>query len=308
MAEALRIVFMGSPEFAVASLEMLAHSAHKPVAVVTGPDKRRGRGNALSSTPVKSCAQSHGIPVIETDSLKNPDTQAALADLRPDLFVVVAFKILPKSLLEIPRIGSVNVHASLLPKYRGAAPIHWAIVNGETETGVTIFFLNEGIDTGSIVHQAKTPIGDSETTGDVYQRLMHLGAEALLTAVDQIWKGEYALNPQSEERSTPAPKLFPDDALLSFEMSASQIRNRVRGFNPSPGAWVWLDGKKLRIHSCEYIRISECEGSDPLTIPLHDEAVRFTTVQLEGRSVQSADEFVRGYAGKWVIEGKKQYI
>ncbi|MEN9839381.1 MAG: hypothetical protein RL177_860 [Bacteroidota bacterium] len=308
MAEALRIVFMGSPEFAVPSLEKLALSAHKPVAVVTGPDKRRGRGNTLSPTPVKSCAQSHGIPVIETDSLKDPITQAALADLRPDLFVVVAFKILPKALLEIPSIGSVNVHASLLPKYRGAAPIHWAIVNGETETGVTIFFLNEGVDTGGIVHQAVTPIGDEETTGDVYHRLMHLGAEALMAAVDQIWKNEYTLRPQSDELATPAPKLFPDDALLSFDQTASQIRNRVRGFNPTPGAWVWLDGKKLRIHSCEYIRISECDKHDPLCIPLTYDAIRFTSVQLEGRSVQSADEFVRGYAGKWVIEGKKQYI
>lgn len=308
MAEALRIVFMGSPEFAVPSLEMLALSEHKPIAVVTGPDKRRGRGNTLSPTPVKACALGHGIPVIETDSLKDPVIHDTLAQLNPDLFVVVAFKILPKVMLQIPSIGSVNVHASLLPKYRGAAPIHWAIVNGETETGVTIFFLNEGIDTGGIVHQATTPIGADETTGDVYHRLMHLGAEALHDAVEKIWKGKYALREQSDERATPAPKLFPDDALLSLDMTATQIRNRVRGFSPTPGAWLWLDGKKLRIHACEVIRLSECDGSDPLSLPLKNDAIRFTSIQLEGRSIQSADEFVRGYAGKWVIEGKKQYI
>lgn len=308
MAEAMRIVFMGSPEFAVPSLEALAGSAHKPVAVVTGPDKRRGRGSTLSPTPVKACALKHGIPVIETDSLKDPVTQAALAALRPDLFVVVAFKILPKALLEMPTIGSVNVHASLLPKYRGAAPIHWAIVNGETETGVTIFFLNEGVDTGGILLQASTPIGDDETTGDVYHRLMGLGAETLLDAVEKIWKGEYTLRAQSDALATPAPKLFPDDALLPLDLSATQIRNRVRGFSPTPGAWLWLDGKKLRIHSCEVIRLSECDRKDPLTLILSGEALRFTSVQLEGRSIQSADDFVRGYAGEWVIEGKKQYI
>jgi len=308
MADPLRIVFMGSPEFAVPSLDALARGAHKPVAVVTGPDKRRGRGNTLSPTPVKACAQSHGIPVIETDSLKDPDTQTALAALQPDLFVVVAFKILPKALLDLPSIGSVNVHASLLPKYRGAAPIHWAVVNGETETGVTVFFLNEGIDTGGIVLQRKTPIGENDTTGDVYGRLMHLGAEALSDAVNRIWIGEYTLVRQTDADASPAPKLFPEDALLPLKASASQIRNRVRGFNPNPGAWVWLDGKKLRIHECEIIRIAECTEGDPLSIPLADSAIRFTSVQLEGRSKQSADEFVRGYSGAWVIEGKKQYI
>lgn len=308
MVDPLRIVFMGSPEFAVPSLAALAQSAHKPIAVVTGPDKRRGRGNTLSPTPVKACAQSHGIPVIETDSLKDPDTQGALAALRPDLFVVVAFKILPKALLDVPSIGSVNVHASLLPKYRGAAPIHWAVVNGETETGVTLFFLNEGIDTGGILLQEKTPIGNDETTGDVYHRLMHLGAKALMAAVDQIWKGGYTLMPQTEAHASPAPKLFPDDALLPLDLTAKQIRDRVRGFNPNPGAWVWLDGKKLRIHECQIMRLDEYEKSDPLTIRLADDAIRFTSIQLEGRSNQSADEFVRGYSGSWVIEGKKQYI
>lgn len=305
MAEPMRIVFMGSPEFAVPSLNALAIGKHKPVAVVTGPDKRRGRGNTLSPTPVKTCAQSHGIPVIEADSLRDPATQAAIAKLHPDLFVVVAFKILPKALLEVPTIGSVNVHASLLPKYRGAAPIHWAVVNGDTETGVTIFFLNEGVDTGGIVLQRKTPIGANDTTGNLYQRLMKLGAEALVDAVHYIWIDDYTLTGQSDALATPAPKLFPDDAMLPFHLPAEQIRNRVLGFNPSPGAWVWLDGKKLRIHECEIIRVNEYNRADPLTIPVLSSAIRFTQVQLEGKSKQSAEEFVRGYTGEWVIEGKK---
>lgn len=308
MPEPLRIVFMGSPDFAVPSLEALIGSPHRPVAVVTGPDKRRGRGNELSPTPVKAMAVSHGIPVIETDSLKDPHVQEQLAALKPDLFVVVAFKILPKVLLDVPRIGSVNVHASLLPKYRGAAPIHWAIVNGETETGVTIFFLNEGIDTGGILHQATTPIGPDETTGDVYARLMRLGAEALIEAVRKIWEGGYALVPQSDAESSPAPKVFPDDALLPLDAPAALIRNHIRGFNPNPGAWVRLDGKKLRIHRAELIPISEYDQADPLQVKTPTGAIRFTDVQLEGRARQSADEFARGYVGEWKMEGKNPYI
>jgi methionyl-tRNA formyltransferase len=308
MADPLRIVFMGSPDFAVPSLEALCAGPHRPVAVVTGPDKRRGRGNTLSPTPVKECALRHGIPVIETDSLKDPAIHAELSALRPDLFVVVAFKILPKALLEVPAIGSVNVHASLLPKYRGAAPIHWAIVNGETETGVTIFFLNEGVDTGGILLQATTPIGPDETTGDVYYRLMRVGAETLMVAVENIWKGGYTLNPQSEAHASPAPKVFPDDALLPLDLPAEQIRQRIRGFNPAPGAWVWLDGKKLRVHESKIIRKSEYERADRFQFMTPTDVIRFTVVQLEGKAKQPADEFIRGYAGKWVFEGKKQYI
>lgn len=308
MAEPLRIVFMGSPEFAVPSLEALCGGPHRPVAVVTGPDKRRGRGNSLSPTPVKECALRYGIPVIETDSLKDPGIQADLSAHRPDLFVVVAFKILPKALLEVPAIGSVNVHASLLPKYRGAAPIHWAIVNGETETGVTIFFLNEGVDTGGILLQATTPIGPDETTGDVYQRLMGLGAETLVDAVDRIWKGGYTLHPQSEALASPAPKVYPDDALLPLDLPAERIRLRIRGFNPAPGAWVWLDGKKLRVHEAKVIRENEYDSSDRFQFRTPTDVLRFTVVQLEGKTKQSADDFMRGYAGEWVFEGKKEYI
>lgn len=308
MADPLRIVFMGSPDFAVPSLEALCAGPHRPVAVVTGPDKRRGRGTALSPTPVKEVALRNGIPVVETDSLKDPAVQETLAAYAPDLFVVVAFKILPKALLDLPRIGSVNVHASLLPKYRGAAPIHWAIVNGETETGVTIFFLNEGVDTGGILLQSTTPIGAEETTGDVYRRLMRLGAETLVRAVDHIWQGEYELEPQSDAQASPAPKVFPEDALLPLDLPAEQVHRRVRGFNPTPGAWVWLDGKKLRVHAAEVIRESEYEKTDRLQFKTPNGVIRFTEVQLEGKARQSSQEFMRGYVGEWVFEGKKQYI
>ncbi len=308
MSDPLRIVFMGSPDFAVSSLDALVGNGFKPVAVVTGPDKRRGRGGVLSPTPVKACAISHHLHVIETDSLKDPATQSALAALRPDLFVVVAFKILPKALLSVPKIGSINVHASLLPKYRGAAPIHWAIANGETETGVTIFFLNEGIDTGGILLSRRTPIGPDETTGDVYERLAMLGSEALIEAIHQIRLGEYTLLEQNEAGSCGAPKIFPDDTFLNLDAEPETIRNHVRAFNPFPGAWVLLDGKKLMIHRTEVSHADSGDVSDPLRIRAGSGHIRFTEVQLEGKSRLAATDFIRGYNGKWVIQGKKEYI
>jgi methionyl-tRNA formyltransferase len=308
MADALRIVFMGSPEFAVPSLAALSAAGHTPIAVVSGSDKRRGRGNILTPTPVKAKAIELGIPVLEADSLKDAAIQASLAALKPDLFVVVAFKILPTSLLAVPRIGSINAHASLLPKYRGAAPIHWAIANGETETGVTIFFLNEGIDTGGIFTSARTPIGPDETTGDVYERLMRLSAETLVGAVDSIAKGDVSLQPQDDSLSTPAPKVWPDDAWLDLSMPAQAVKNHVRAFNPFPGAWLKLDGKKLRVHSVDVWNASQSSGNDPLVIRTGDGHIRMTEIQLEGKARMDADSFANGYSGKWIIEGKKEYI
>lgn len=308
MADALRIVFMGSPEFAVPSLVALSAAGHTPIAVVSGTDKRRGRGSTIMPTPVKSKALELGIPVLEAESLKDVSIQESLAALKPDLFVVVAFKILPKSLLAVPRIGSINAHASLLPKYRGAAPIHWAIANGETETGVTIFFLNEGIDTGGILTSARTPIGPDETTGDVYLRLMRLSAETLVGAVDRLSRGDVSLVPQDHTLATPAPKVWPDDAWLDLSMSAQAVKNHVRAFNPVPGAWLRLDGKKLLVHSVDVGNVYPSLGNDPLVIRTGDGHIRLKSVQLEGKARMDADSFANGYSGKWIIEGKKEYI
>lgn len=308
MADALRIVFMGSPEFAVPSLVALSSAGHTPIAVVSGSDKRRGRGNTLTPTPVKAKAIELGISVLEADSLKDAAIQDSLAALKPDLFVVVAFKILPTSLLAVPRIGSINAHASLLPKYRGAAPIHWAIANGETETGVTIFFLNEGIDTGGILTFAKTHISPDETTGEVYQRLMHLSAETLVDAVDRISKGHVSLQSQDNSHATPAPKVWPDDAWLDLSLSAQTVKNHVRAFNPFPGAWLKLDGKKLLVHSVDVWNTPQTSGNDPLVIRTGDGYIRLTEVQLEGKTRMDAESFLNGYSGKWRIEGKKEYI
>lgn len=307
MPDPLRIVFMGSPAFAVPTLAALARSRHPVVSVVTGPDKRRGRGGERSPTAVKTAADELGLPVIETDTLHAAAIGASLAALAPDLIVVVAFKILPPELLSLPRIGSINAHASLLPKYRGAAPIHHAILHGETETGVTIFMLDRGIDTGGILLREKTPLGPDETTGDVYERLRHVAADAVLRAVDGLAAGTAAPVPQDEALATSAPKIHPDDGWLDLTQTATALRNRIRAFTPQPGAWVRLDGRKLRILGAE-TDPSPHLTADPLQWQTGSGWLRPTLVQLEGRRVQTASEFRNGYVGAWRIEGKKEYI
>lgn len=245
----MKIVFMGSPDFALPSLQRILDSDHELLAVVSGEDKRRGRAKSPTPTPVKALALEQGIPVITTSSTHDPNFIESLTKLNADLFVVVAFKVLPSSVLELPKIGSINVHASLLPKYRGAAPIHWAIAQGEEETGCTIFFLDTKVDTGAILCSHKTPIGATETTGDLYHRLKHIGAEALCEALAMIESGDYDLQPQDERLATPAPKVFKQDGQLDFNQYLSTLYNQFRAMTPVPGAWVSLDGVAIKIHS-----------------------------------------------------------
>jgi methionyl-tRNA formyltransferase len=307
MFDPLRIVFMGSPVFAVPTLEALAHSRHPVVSVVTGSDKRRGRGGERCPTAVKAAADVLGLPVIQTDSLHAAAIGESLAGLAPDLIVVVAFKILPPGLLAIPRIGSINAHASLLPKYRGAAPIHHAIIHGETETGVTIFMLDRGIDTGGILLREKTPVGPDETTGDVYERLRHMAADAVIRAVDGLAAGTASPVPQDDTLATSAPKIHPDDGWLDLTQTATALRNRIRAFAPQPGAWVRLDGRKLRILAAE-ADPSPHLAADPFQWQTGSGWLRPTLVHLEGRRIQTAAEFRNGYVGAWRIESKKEYI
>ena len=245
----MKIVFMGSPDFALPSLQRIIDSNHELLAVVSGEDKRRGRAKPPTPTPVKALAIEHGIPVITTSSTQDSNFIQSLKKLNADLFVVVAFKVLPPSVLELPRIGSINVHASLLPKYRGAAPIHWAIANGEEETGCTIFFLDAKVDTGAILNSHKTHIGPSETTGDLYQRLKYIGAEALSQALKEIVSGNYQLQPQDDRLATPAPKVFKRDGQLDFNQHLNSLYNQFRAMTPVPGAWVSKGGVNLKIHS-----------------------------------------------------------
>jgi methionyl-tRNA formyltransferase len=336
----LRIVFMGSPDFAVPSLRILHSSRHQIVCVLTGSDKRRGRGSENSPTQVKKAAQELGIPVLEADDLKSPDLIEKLHEYSADLFVVVAFRILPGAVLKVPSVGSINLHASLLPAYRGAAPIHHAVMNGETETGCTVFFLDELVDTGNILLQEKITIAPDETTGSVYSRLMHIGAGLLLKAVNLISEGDYELIKQDERLASKAPKIFPDDCRLNFYDEAVSVYNKIRGLSPFPGAWAMLDEKRFRILEAQAVteipnrRYSDSvndasanskDGSQPRSgeivykLPDIDPgeivyvngqvfvgctggALKLLKVQLEGKKIMDAGDFFRGY--KWVSKLK----
>ena len=303
----MRIVFMGSPEFAVPSLEQIQLSDHQIIAIITGEDKRRGRGNELSPTPVKASALNYGLPVHSFEKMKDPELHKLLTELNPDLIVIVAFKILPKSILEIPKIGSVNIHASLLPKYRGAAPIHWAVVNGEKETGVSIFYLNEEIDAGNLILQDKVKIEEDETTGDVYAKLMELGSKSIIKALDLIDLRTTKALEQNHELACPAPKVFPTDAHIDFNVTAQSVHNRIRGMNPAPGSWILLDGKKLKLkESCVSETSSPGVGqifteNGELLIGCVDKCIQIKRVQLEGKAETDGFSFKNGYRGNALI-------
>jgi methionyl-tRNA formyltransferase len=297
----LNIVFMGSPGFAVPSLEALAVSRHTIAAVVSNPDKRRGRRGSAVPTEVKQRAQELGLKTLDAEDLKSEEFASAIRELAPDLLVVVAFRILPPNILEIPKKGSINLHASLLPKYRGAAPIHWAIINGEKETGCSIFFLDEKVDTGQIIRQKPTPIGPDDTTGDLYERLRHEGAALLLEAVNDIAEGEAEAIEQNDELATPAPKLHRENTRIDFTRSAKEVHNFIRGLNPFPVAWCMYDGLKMNVYRSG---IGGHTHLPPGTLTAHDgklftacsdRLIELTEVQLPGTKVMSGAEFINGY-------------
>ncbi len=299
----MKIVFMGSPDFAIPSLGRLAESSHTIAAVVSNIDKRRGRGAKPSPTPVKAEALERGLPVITVEDLDDPSFAEELKALEPDLFVVVAFRILPKHLLEIPKRGSVNLHASLLPKYRGAAPIHWAVMRGEEKTGVSIFFLEENVDTGRIIKQEEVDIGPNETTGDLYHKLKKIGSRVLTEALDDIESDSCELKAQDHEQATSAPKLFTEDCRIDFEESAEKVHNKIRGLSPFPGAWAELDGLNFKMYRS---RIADSSRLKPGQLDMGDDKLLVGTgtldlvleeVQIEGKRRMSGKDFMNGYSG-----------
>ncbi len=302
----MNIVFMGSPEFAIPSLEKLHASKHTIKAVVTNVDKRRGRGGNTSPTPVKKKAVELGLPIIEVQDLKSEEFSDTLSELDADLFVVVAFRVLPKHILEIPKIGSVNLHASLLPKYRGAAPIHWAVMHGEEKTGCTIFFLDEKVDTGKIILQQETEIGWEENTGHVYDRLMHLGSDELLKAVDMISSGDYKTFPQNDELATPAPKLFKKQSHVDFKSNADEIHNKIRGLSPFPTAWGILNGEDVKFFKAKVGPYSNIDAGEilvkngKLLVGCNDGTIELLEIQLPGKKRMEVSQFLKGNS----IEGK----
>ena len=303
----MKIVFMGSPDFAIPSLQLLHNSNHSIAAVVSGKDKRRGRGGETSPTPVKAKALELNLSVIEVEDLSNSAFHSKLKALQADLFVIVAFRILPPAVLEIPSKGAINLHASLLPKYRGAAPIHWAVMNGEKQTGCTTFFLDNKVDTGAIIDQQETPIGENETTGDVYDRLKKIGSKLLFKSVDEIAQGTYSTQKQDEDEATKAPKIYSDDCKIDFNQPAKKVHNKIRGLSPFPTAWAELDDLKFNLY-CSKIGPDVSLRSGQLQMPDDDllagcnpGTVILEKVQLQGKKRMSGKAFMNGYSGTgWI--------
>tara|TARA_R100001143_G_C3361295_1_gene136465 strand:+ start:31072 stop:32007 length:936 start_codon:yes stop_codon:yes gene_type:complete len=299
--KSLKIVYMGSPEFAVPGLERLYDSDHHILAVVSNPDKRRSRGGKAVPTDLKKRALELNIPVIDAEDVQSDQFLDQIKNLQPDLLVVVAFRILPAQILEVPKMGAINLHASLLPKYRGAAPIHWAIIRGEKETGCTVFFLNEKVDGGQIIAQKRTPIGNMETTGDLYERLKKMGSVLLKESVDQIAEGSYTLKKQNEEEVSSAPKLFNENTRIDFNKSAVEVHNFIRGLNPFPVAWCHYSGSKMNIYSSEADLTMNAETGklyvedEKLFVGCGIGSVQIKILQLPGTKRMSGREFLNGY-------------
>jgi len=301
----LRIIFMGTPEFAVQSLEILVQHKFNVVAVITAPDKPQGRGQKLTPSPVKECAIKHNIPVLQPTNLKSPEFLEELKSYHANLQIVVAFRMLPEVVWAMPPLGTFNLHASLLPQYRGAAPINWAIINGEKETGVTTFFLKHEIDTGSIIFQEKESILETDDVGTLYERLMHKGAQLVLKTVQAIERGEYPSQPQNESSEVKhAPKIFKEDCEINWNQPSKKVIDFVRGLSPYPAAWTKINNKVYKVFKCsqstdhsQQAAVDSKLWTDNktfLNIKTVDGWVSIDEFQPEGKKKMTPEEFFRG--------------
>jgi methionyl-tRNA formyltransferase len=322
---ALRIVFMGTPEFAVASFDALVKAGYNIVGVVTAPDKPAGRGMKMTESAVKKYAVEHGLKVLQPEKLKDTEFLAALKSLQADLQIIVAFRMLPEIVWNMPRLGSVNLHGSLLPQYRGAAPINWAVINGEKETGVTTFKLKHEIDTGDILLQQSFSVGEDETAGEVHDRMKEIGAQVLVKTVKGLAEGTLQERPQSmvlnaqrltqkaeQERSAfstepsalkHAPKIFTETCKIDFSKTVEEVHNLIRGLSPFPGAFTELNGKMLKIYRSKKVvspititpGFHETDGKTFLKFACADGYIHAIELQLEGKKKMLIEDFLRGY-------------
>lgn len=295
----MNIVFMGTPDFAVPCLQKLLDAGYPVTGVFTQPDKPKGRGYKLVPPPVKELAVAHQIPVFQPTSLRNDESFEMIKNCAPDLIVVVAYgKILPKRVLELPRYGCINVHASLLPKYRGAGPIQWAILNGESETGITTMFMGEGLDTGDMLEQVKTPIGENETADELYTRLSKMGAETLLVTLQKLEADALLRTPQDDSLSCYAPILDKSLCPLDFNKTAREIHNQIRGLSSWPAATTTYKGKRLKVYESRLVTQSgepgEILDSKRFIVACKEGAVELISVQYEGGRRMAGDAFLRG--------------
>ncbi|WP_296626877.1 methionyl-tRNA formyltransferase [uncultured Negativibacillus sp.] len=295
----MKIVFMGTPEFAEASLQKLLETDHQIVGVFTQPDKPKGRGYKLVAPPVKELALAHNIPVFQPQKMRDGTALDILQELQPDLIAVVAYgKILPKEILELPRYGCINVHGSLLPKYRGAGPIQWSVINGESVTGVTTMYMGEGLDTGDMILKKETPIGENETYGELHDRLKEIGAQALVETIELIEQGKAPREVQDNSLSSYAPMLDKQIARLDFTKDAQTLHNLIRGLSPWPVAHTTVDGKLLKVHRAVLAsgkgQPGEVVDSKKFIVACKEGALELLEVQLEGGKRMKGEDFLRG--------------
>lgn len=311
--ENLRIVYMGTPDFAVESLRCLVERGYNIVGVVTGPDKAVGRhGSVLQPTPVKQYAVEHGLRVLQPERLKDEAFIEELRSLQADLQIVVAFRMLPEIVWSMPRLGTFNLHASLLPQYRGAAPINWAVINGDKETGVTTFFLKHEIDTGAVIRQVRVPISDTDCVGDVHDRLMMLGGNVVCDTVDDIIAGTAQATPQEQmitEELRPAPKIFKDTCRINWQKPAKQVYDFIRGLSPYPAAWTNLitpEATEMVVKVFESTIVPpknpelpcgsiETDGKHYIYVHTLDGSLSLRTLQLAGKKRMDVEDFLRGF-------------
>ena len=301
--QSLRIVFMGTPEFAVASLDGLVKAGCTIVGVITAPDKPGGRGMQLQQSAVKKYAVEHNQKVLQPEKLKNPEFLEELKALQADVQIVVAFRMLPEVVWNMPPMGSVNLHGSLLPQYRGAAPINWAVINGEKETGVTTFKLKHEIDTGDILLQESFPIGEDETAAQVHDKMKEIGAKVLVQTVKGLADGSLKEKSQPESDIKHAPKIHTDTCRINWSLTAENIHNLVRGLSPYPGAYIVMNEKMFKIFRSKkevtFPKVTEGEyetdGKTFLKFACADGYLYLLEVQLEGKKKMEITEFLKGY-------------
>jgi methionyl-tRNA formyltransferase len=313
MKEALKIIFLGTPEFAVDSLSILADHGYNIVAVVTAPDQPAGRGQVMHGPPVKEFAVKHGIKVLQPVKLKNPDFIWELKALQADLFIVVAFRMLPEIVWQMPRLGTFNLHASLLPQYRGAAPINHVIINGETETGLTTFFLKQEIDTGEIIFQEKMPISPEETAGELHDRMKTEGAKLVLKTTEAILNGN--INPVEQKKLADqsielksAPKIFREDCRIDWAKGTDEVYNKVRGLSPYPAAFTYFtspSGESFLVKIYKTAKsfadknagtsVIDTDGKSYLSVTTTDGVLQIKEIQQAGKRIMNIEDFLRGF-------------
>jgi len=302
---------MGTPSFAVPSLKILLENNYEISTVVTASDKKKGRGRNISYSEVKKFALKTNLKILQPETLKDKNFQDEISSLSPELIIVVAFRILPKEIFTIPNFGSFNLHASLLPKYRGAAPINWALINGEKETGVTSFFLQEKVDTGNIILQKKFEIDDNDDAGSLHDKLSQLGAETVLETVKLIENGKVELKAQNDRHASPAPKIFKEDCIINWDEDAFRIHNFIRGLSPYPAAFTYLENKSVKIYKTQFTHLPSHGTAGKIMFKdkklfanTKKNLLEIIELQLEGKKRISSIDFLNGLDKNKVLSFK----